>query len=221
MAARTLTIDLLNPDDMASPGFRADIVIVRTDTDDPTQTIYTSDAKIAERYVRVLPNARGRAEVDLIPNSETIQPTQYELWISLGAAGNERTPFVMPDADTTLTAILTGSAPPAGNTFYLGASADRTLAGQSLITALTGGTIGMSRDPIAVPTLAANSFLFFAQPQVVSDPTGAFAHPSAFNQIHIWEKRAGTIQINSIEYEVWVTRVPQNQAESGRNWRFT
>ena len=216
MATRTLTVDLkgLTGDPPVMPD--AYVIIVRTDTTDLAQPIFADDAILSSRVSKLDPNAQGVAEITLYPNTDIEQPTQYELWIR-----QERIPFTMPDADTSLLNILHGRAPPTGQTFYMAGNANRMLAGSALITALTGGTTSSTRSPIAVPTLAAQEYLFFAQPAIVSDPTVAKALPSQRNQFRVWMKRSGTIMINNIQYEVWVTRIPVNQAESGREWEFS
>lgn len=213
-----LSIDFRTLADGPPAGLLARLYVRRTDSTSPQAPIYTDDAVVQpDRALPIRPDAAGLASIDLIPSSEYEQDTEYVLRI-----GPAEIVFRMPEADTDLAAILTGNLPPVGQTFYMGADAADTLAGQPLIDALTTGTTAMTRDPIVVPALAAASYLYFAQPASISDFTEAHhAGSPVFNQARLWRKLAEQPTINGVVYEVWVTRNPQNQQEGGQGWRFT
>ena len=185
----------------------------------PSRTVfYTASAVVpGNRAQAVRPNAMGLAAIDLIPSSEYEQDTEYVLRI-----GPAEIVFRMPEADTDLAAILSGNLPPVGQTFYMGAGATDTLAGQALIDALTAGTTAMTRTPIVVPALAAASYLYFAQPAAIADFTDARVGVHQFgNQAGQWRKTTEEPTIDGVTYEVWVTRNPQHRQEAGQEWRFT
>ena len=163
MAAQNLRIDFSSLAGRAPAEDRAYLFVIRTDTTDRQAPIYSRHDIFNPEELIVLDPSEAVVSVNLIPNSEFTQPTQYILRI-----GEAEIAFTMPDEATELVRILYGEPPPhpSGATFYLAASPLNTLTGPTLIAALQAGTASMTREPIAAPTFTGNRYLYFAQPLI-------------------------------------------------------
>lgn len=204
----------------------------RTDSTNPTDPLYTSDRILEQReFYRLVPDNTGTVEIALIPSEKYLTPMEYVLRID-----ENEIAFQMPDHDTTLNQILGGGGSPQpgdGATYYLLWGTESDKEGVLLSTDFTMPTnaahvtTAQSRTGdavLVVPDFDDDGILFYAQPASEDDiqHINVLQSSGGLNQdiISYWEKRAITIEINGVTYEVWQTIDIVYPSTSGRRYQF-
>ena len=216
MATRNLRIDFADLMGRPLTGSRAYLFAVRTDTSSPQAPLYSRrDIFDPDSIQTILIGEDARVSVDLVPSGDFVTPMQYILRV-----GESEIPFQMPDADSVLIDLISGTPPvhPSGAVFYMAASTNGSLMDAALITALQGGTASMSREPITAPTFTGDHYLYYAQPASLPDLTSFVAQPSTRNQVGFLVIQASMPTISGVVYKVWRTRTVVFDSESGRRY---